>query len=292
MTTAIPAAVTSALPATPPEPSSALPAVSLLQLMWLASPALPVGGFSYSEVLEAAVDSGHVTNEAQASQWLTDQLHLSQARSDLSVVAQAVAAWRAGDLPRITELNTWVLTTRETSELRQQTQQTGRSLLEWLRQLPAATDATKDTPAASSATAAITSTQTAPQSPGDHAPHANDVAAQAATTLLAHLAFARDLPPTWPVAFALAAAQTAAPVRECVLACAFGWAENMAQAAIKAVPLGQTGGQRILARLLQAIPAAVDSAIALPDHQRQAFNPMLAILSAQHETQYSRLFRS
>lgn len=222
MTTAIPAATPPTLPATPPEPPSALPAVSLLQLMWLASPALPVGGFSYSEVLEAAVDSGHVTNEAQASQWLTDQLHLSQARSDLSVVAQAVAAWRAGDLPRITELNTWVLTTRETSELRQQTQQTGRSLLEWLRQLPAATDATKDTPAASSATAAITSTQTAPQSPGDHAPHANDVAAQAATTLLAHLAFARDLPPTWPVAFALAAAQTAAPVRECVLACAFG----------------------------------------------------------------------
>ena len=262
MTTAIPAAVTPALPATPSELSSALPAVSLLQLMWLASPALPVGGFSYSEVLEAAVDSGYVTNEAQASQWLTDQLHLSQARSDLSVVAQAVTAWRAGDLPRITELNTWVLTTRETSELRQQTQQTGRSLLEWLRQLP------------------VTSEQPA------------DEPTQATATLLAHLAFARDLPPTWPVAFALAAAQTAAPVRECVLACAFGWAENMAQAAIKAVPLGQTGGQRILARLLQAIPTTVDSAIALPDHQRQAFNPMLAILSAQHETQYSRLFRS
>jgi len=226
-----------------------------LHLMWLASPALPVGGFSYSEVLEAAVDKGMVTNEAQASQWLTDQLHLSQARSDLAVVAQAVTAWRAGDLPRITELNTWVLTTRETSELRQQTQQTGRSLLEWLRQLPAVEE-------------------TAPAPLPDH------------------IAFAQALPPTWPVAFALAAAQTAAPVRECVLACAFGWAENMAQAAIKAVPLGQTGGQRILARLLQAIPAAVDSAIALPDDQRQAFNPMLAILSAQHETQYSRLFRS
>ena len=282
MTTAIPAAVTPALSATPPEPPSALPAVSLLQLMWLASPALPVGGFSYSEVLEAAVDSGHVTNEAQASQWLTDQLHLSQARSDLSVVAQAVTAWRAGDLPRITELNTWVLTTRETSELRQQTQQTGRSLLEWLRQLPAATT---DEPEHAPATVVA--------SPTDDRPYPTENgAAQAATTLLAHLAFARDLPPTWPVAFALAAAQTAAPVRECVLACAFGWAENMAQAAIKAVPLGQTGGQRILARLLQAIPAAVDSAIALPDGQRQAFNPMLAILLAQHETQYSRLFRS
>ena len=58
--------------------------------------------------------------------------------------------------------------------------------------------------------------------------------------------------------------------------------EHGVQAAIKAVPLGQTGGQRILARLLQSHSAAVDSAIALPDHQRQAFNPMLAILSAQH----------
>lgn len=245
---------------TPSPTPSALPAVSLLQLMWLASPALPVGGFSYSEVLEAAVDQGHVSNEAEASQWLTDQLLLSQARSDLPVVAQAVAAWRAHDLPRISALNTWVLTTRETSELRQQTQQTGRSLLEWLRQMPAL-----DAP---------------------------DAPETAATALPAHIAFAQALPPTWPVAFALAAAQTAAPVRECVLACAFGWAENMAQAAIKAVPLGQTGGQRILARLLQAIPAAVDSAMALSDNQRQAFSPMLAILSAQHETQYSRLFRS
>jgi urease accessory protein len=109
-----------------------------LHLMWLASPALPVGGFSYSEVLEAAVDKGLVTNEAQASQWLTDQLLLSQARSDLAVVAQAITAWRQNDLPRVAELNTWVLTTRESSELRQQTQQTGRSLLEWLRQLPLA----------------------------------------------------------------------------------------------------------------------------------------------------------
>lgn len=230
-----------------------------LRLMWLASPALPVGGFSYSEVLEAAVDKGLVTNEEQASQWLADQLHLSQARSDLAVTAQAITAWRQNNLPRVAELNTWVLTTRESSELRQQTQQTGRSLLEWLRQMPS------------------TEAPTAPEQ---------------AANLPTHLAFARDLPPTWPVAFALAAAQTAAPVRDCVLACAFGWAENMAQAAIKAVPLGQTGGQRILARLLQAIPSAVDHAMSLGDDQRQAFTPMLAILSAQHETQYSRLFRS
>jgi urease accessory protein len=50
--------------------------------------------------------------------------------------------------------------------------------------------------------------------------------------------------------------------------------------------------QRILTRLTQAIPSAVQQALALPDHERQAFTPGLAILSARHESQYSRLFRS
>src|SRR3989338_6891739 len=113
-----------------PEP---LNQAARLQLMWLASPALPVGGFSYSEGLEAAVESGHVGNEAQAALWLQDQLHLSLARADLAVVAKAVPAWQRHDLARVAELNDWVVQTRETSELRLQTEQMGRSLVEWLR---------------------------------------------------------------------------------------------------------------------------------------------------------------
>ncbi|HEY8906274.1 MAG TPA: urease accessory UreF family protein, partial [Rhodoferax sp.] len=72
----------------------------------------------------------------------------------------------------------------------------------------------------------------------------------------------------------------------------FGWAENMMQAAIKSVPLGQSAGQRILSALTANIPEAIDHASTLNDDSRQAFSPMLAILSAQHEVQYSRLFRS
>jgi urease accessory protein len=104
----------------------------------------------------------------------------------------------------------------------------------------------------------------------------------------------RDLQPapTWPIAWALAAARSGAPLRDALLAHAFGWAENLVQAALKAIPLGQNAGQRVLSRLLDAIPAAVDHAIALDAGSRQAFLPMLAILSAQHESQYSRLFRS
>jgi urease accessory protein len=221
---------------------------AFMQLMWLASPALPIGGFSYSEVLEAAVESGRVTNEAEAATWLMDQLHLSLSRSDLAAVAQGIAAWRADDTARIAQLNAWVLQTRESGELRAQTEQMGRSLLEWLRKHTTATP--------------------------------EQIAALAA------------MDASYPMAFALAASATGAPLRECLLTYAFGWAENLAQAAIKSVPLGQSSGQRILSALAAEIPAAVDHALTLDDATRQAFSPLLAILSSQHEVQYSRLFRS
>ena len=86
----------------PPTPKA------LLELMQLASPALPVGGFSYSEGLEAAVEAGLVSNEVQAGDWLLDQLGLSLARADLPVLAQAVPAWQAHDMARIRSLNDWV----------------------------------------------------------------------------------------------------------------------------------------------------------------------------------------
>ena len=238
----------------PPRRSAApqLSASALLQLMQLSSPALPVGGFSYSEGLEAAVNAGTVCNEATAQTWLLCQLHLSLSRSDLAVVNKAFGAWQRADFDSVTELNAWVTRTRESSELRQQTEQMGRSLCAWMKNR--ATNADHD----------------------------------AATAFLAQLAPA----PTWPVAFALAAFHTGAPCREALLSFAFGWAENMVQATLKSAPLGQSAGQRILAALSADIPAAVNHSMRLMDSERMAFTPMLAILSAQHETQYSRLFRS
>ena len=229
---------------------------ALLQLIWLASPALPVGGFAYSEGLEAAVESARIRDEATAADWLADQLHLCLSRADLPVVAEAITAWRAGDLARIARLDAWVLASRESAELRRQTEQMGRSLLEWLR---------------------IVRPQLV------EGPAARWASTGSART---------EVGLTYPVAFALAAAASGAPVRDWLLSFAFGWAENMMQAAIKSVPLGQGAGQRILLRLAADIPAAVDRAAALGDEDRQAFAPMLAILSARHETQYSRLFRS
>ena len=98
--------------------------------------------------------------------------------------------------------------------------------------------------------------------------------------------------PLWPTAFALATTLAAASVHDALLSFAWSWAENMVQAAMKAVPLGQAAAQRMLARLAAQLPATVQTAAAMNDDERQAFSPMLAILCAQHETQYSRLFRS
>ncbi|MEG2050189.1 MAG: urease accessory UreF family protein, partial [Comamonas sp.] len=79
----------------------ALNAQSFLQLMWLASPALPIGGFSYSEGLEAAINAALVTTEKEASNWLVQQLHLTQSRGDMAVIAQATQAWQRDDRERI-----------------------------------------------------------------------------------------------------------------------------------------------------------------------------------------------
>jgi len=110
---------------------------SLLQLIWLASPALPVGGFSYSEGLEAAVDDGRVHDEASAALWLMDQLHLSLGRSELPLVAAALDAARRYDTARLRSLAGWHAHTRETSEARLQSEQMGRSLIDWLATLGA-----------------------------------------------------------------------------------------------------------------------------------------------------------
>ena len=101
--------------------------------MQLSSPALPVGGFSYSEGIESGVDLGLITDEASAASWICDQLELSLARSDLGVLAKAILAWQTLDVPRLKELNDWVIQTRESSETRLQTEQMGRSLSEWIK---------------------------------------------------------------------------------------------------------------------------------------------------------------
>ena len=97
---------------------------------------------------------------------------------------------------------------------------------------------------------------------------------------------------SFPAAFAIAVAQWKVPAEEAVVAYLWAWLENQVIAAVKTVPLGQTEGQRMLLGLGNQLVAVAERASLIPDDDLGTFAPQLAILSSQHETQYSRLFRS
>jgi len=72
----------------------------------------------------------------------------------------------------------------------------------------------------------------------------------------------------------------------------WSWCENQVAAAIKVIPLGQTSGQRIMSHAIEAISTAIVKGTRCTDEEIGLLAPGLAIASALHETQYSRLFRS
>ena len=203
--------------------------MSLARLLQLASPTLPVGGYSYSQGLESAIDAGLVKDAASAERWIGDVLEFSVARLEAPLLRRQMAEPSQS-------LNDFFIATRETAELRAETLQMGHSLAKLLAEL------------------------------GVDVPLEN---------------------PALPSAYACAARAWGIAPREATVAYLWSWLENQVMAAIKAVPLGQTAGQKILL----ALGARIDVED-IPEAQWANFAPRLAFLSAKHETQYSRLFRS
>ena len=99
---------------------------------------------------------------------------------------------------------------------------------------------------------------------------------------------------TWtlPAAYALASRGFGIDATAALTAYLWSWLENQVLAAMKAVPLGQLAGQRLLRNLGQGIPAVVNIAQTTSDEDVTSFAPGLAIASSRHETQYTRIFRS
>lgn len=97
---------------------------------------------------------------------------------------------------------------------------------------------------------------------------------------------------TLAIGFALAGVAWQAPAAEGALSYIFAWAEAQVGAATRLIPLGQTDAQRALGQLIERAAAGVQIALALPDDELSSTTPGQLLLSALHETQYSRLFRS
>jgi urease accessory protein len=114
------------------ETTSLLPLVRLLQL---ASPALPIGAYSYSQGLEWAVEAKEVRDAETAGVWIGDVLELVIAPGEAALLYRLLAAAGERDWSRFATWNAWFRASRETAELRAETEQTGGSLIKLAAEL-------------------------------------------------------------------------------------------------------------------------------------------------------------
>ncbi|NER85258.1 MAG: urease accessory protein UreF [Leptolyngbya sp. SIO1D8] len=101
----------------------------LLTLLQLASPALPIGAYSYSEGIEALVTQGVITNSIDLLHWLTQELTWGAIRVETALMRWVYEAAVRQDFATIADWNQWLSAFRETEEMRLQSWQMGRSLL-------------------------------------------------------------------------------------------------------------------------------------------------------------------
>ena len=239
-----------------------------LRLFQLVSPALPVGGFSYSEGLEVLVQAGRLADARALRGWLEAELRRGAVAIEAAALAPLTAAlrhWRdveaagpglergAAARQPLFELDGWLLAQREAAELRAQQLQMGQSLLQLLADL------------------------------GWPLPAAGGPAPGAA---------ARPPAMAWPAAFAWAGLclELAAPALE--EAYLYGWVANQISAAVRLVPLGPTDGQRLQLALAPLI--AEQAATLAPADPRDLWSGGVGagLAQLQHAELYSRLFRS
>jgi urease accessory protein len=223
--------------------------LALVRLLQLASPALPIGAYSYSQGLEWAVEAGDIRDAASAQAWIGDLLRDVMSVAEAPVLCRLCDAAATVDWASFAHWNAWFRASRETAELQAETLQMGGSLWKLLVDLDVVEPATRN-------------------------------------------AVQQCSPLTLPAAYALAAAGLGVRTDEAAIAYLWSWLENQVLAALKAVPLGQVAGQRMLLALAAQVPGAVASARALADDDIANFAPGFALASARHETQYTRIFRS
>jgi urease accessory protein len=224
----------------------ALAGAPLLRLLQLASPALPIGAFAYSQGLEMAIELGFIHDEPSALEFLRGVLEDGLTRLELPLLERLYAAFTCNDEVSAERWSALLLASRETHERREEEQHLGRALARLLTDQGVA-----------------------------------DAAEWYRRETVTHLAL-----------FALAGVRFGVPNNALVPAYAFAWAENQVGALSRLVPLGQLAAQRVLAGLAALVPKACRCAAAIGDSEIGATLPGLALASALHETQYTRLFKS
>ena len=251
---------------------------ALLLQVWL-SPSFPVGAFAYSHGLERAAETGLIKDRASLAAWIADLLAHGSIRNDLIVLA---AAWRAAsrdderELAEITEL---AAALHPSAERRLESVTQGRAFL----------DAIAAAWPPSPLTLALS-----PQGRGgdrsESPPPASPLPGGERGRVRGPTPHALEM--AYPVAVAIAAANHGIALAPLLEAYATAFTGNLTSAAIRLSVIGQTDAQRILAELLPAITAAAGLAEASTLDDLGSATWAADLCSMEHETQYTRLFRS
>ncbi|WP_420412972.1 urease accessory protein UreF [Roseibium sp.] len=233
---------------------------ALYRLLTFLSPAFPIGAFTYSHGLEQVIDAGGVTSSAELQAWVEDVLKFGAGRSDAILMSETYRAAQAGDGAKVRELAELGLALQPSKERHLETSAQGTAFMEtvlasWL-------------PVTESPAAGVFAELTDPET---------------GTAL-------KDWP--YPVALGLVSAAHDLPEAAALSAFLHAFSANLISVAVRAVPLGQNDGQRVLAALEPVIFQVTEEALeaGLDDLGTSTF--LADIASMAHETQYSRLFRS
>ena len=219
--------------------------LALTRLLQLISPSLPIGGYTYSQGIEWAVESGWIVSADDLGQWLDGILQTNLRYIELPILQRMLEAWKTQDLDCLEHWNETLVASRETAELRLEESQRARAFCELLQSLH---------------------------------PSARQYRSVLRQSQLACYSFACS---SWNIGY-----------RQAACGLLSSWLENLVLSAIKIIPLGQTAGQQVIFDLGSTIPGAIDAARQIDDDDIGASSMAMAIASARHETQYTRLFRS
>lgn len=228
------------------------PASAVYRLAVWLSPAFPVGAYTYSSGLEYAVEAGLVGDRDALQDWIATLLRVGQGRLDADLFRDAYGAATTETLDELGPVVELADAMRGTSELALESAAQGAAFLTAVR-------------------AAW--------------PHER---LEAFANLLALL----DRKPAYSVAVGFTAAVHGVALRDALVAYLHATAANLVSAGVRLVPLGQTDGQRATAALEPVVLAAADAALQRSPDDLGAATPMIDWTSMQHETQYTRLFRS
>ena len=227
----------------------------LLYLLQLASPALPVGAYSYSESLETLVAAGKINDFLTLANWLKDSLQFGAIRLETALTIRGYKAIETENVESLIYWNNWATAAKETEELREQSWQMGRALIRLFLAM---------------------------QPPGEIS----------LIESLQKIVKADSNFCNYAIAFGIAAAFWQIDLENTALSYLHSWATNLINAGVKLIPLGQTQGQKLLFNLQPQIVSTAKEVLQLEDDDLSSCSWGLSLASMVHETEYSRLFRS